>query len=286
MSKLRRQIPLMVVLIALVVLTLIPIYVTVISSQKTNAEIFTRFWQLPSRLRPEYFIESAHYLRHYIVNSLLVALGGVAGVLALSSLTGYAFARIRFTAKSTLFVMILALMMIPGILTLIPAFNWIRGFPFAQGNNWLGEGGRGLLDSWFALWLPYIAGGQIFGILLCRSYLAELPEDLFEAARIDGANEWRIYRSIALPLMLPILAALAIMQFIGLYNDYIWPLVTISSTSKQVFAVGVTRFAAEGNLTMGPVMAGYIVGAIPLILAFCFGMKYYVQGLTSGAIKA
>ncbi|MCA9432944.1 MAG: carbohydrate ABC transporter permease, partial [Candidatus Omnitrophica bacterium] len=140
--------------------------------------------------------------------------------------------------------------------------------------------------SWFALWLPYLAGGQIFGILLCRTFFESIPEDLFEAARIDGASEFLIYRKIALPLSLPILATLAIMQFIATYNDYIWPLVTISDTSKQVFSVGVTRFGFEGNLNMGPVMAGYLIGSIPLVLVFLLGMKYYVQGIMSGALKA
>ncbi|MGF1571950.1 MAG: carbohydrate ABC transporter permease [Sumerlaeia bacterium] len=121
--------------------------------------------------------------------------------------------------------------------------------------------------------------------MLCKTYYETLPESLFEAARLDGASEFRIYRTIALPLSLPILATLSIIQFVGTYNDYIWPLVTISSPNKQVFAVGITSFATEAQLDMAPQMAGYIIGSIPLIILFAFGMKYYVEGITFGALK-
>ncbi|MCC5875158.1 MAG: carbohydrate ABC transporter permease, partial [Candidatus Sumerlaeia bacterium] len=146
--------------------------------------------------------------------------------------------------------------------------------------------GSGLLNTWWALWLPYWAGGQIFGILLFRTFCEGIPESLFEAARIDGAGEFTIYTRIVLPLSLPIIATLAIIQFVGTYNDYVWPLVTISSPSNQVFAVGITQFAADAQLDMAPQMAGYIIGSIPLVIAFIFGMRYYVQGLTSGALKS
>jgi ABC-type glycerol-3-phosphate transport system permease component len=93
---------------------------------------------------------------------------------------------------------------------------------------------------------------------------------------------WRI----VVPVSLPSMASLAILQFLGVYNDYIWPLVTLSDGRKQLFAVGVTRFMSEGNLDPGPTMAGYVIGAVPLIVIFMFGMRYYVEGLTKGALKA
>ncbi len=263
-------------LMLLLFITLVPFAMTLLISQKTNAEIYTNFWGLPSQLRPEYYTQALIPLKQYVFNSIFVGVITLFGVLFLSSLGGYVFARMNFPGKKLLFMGLLSLMMIPGILSLIPMFKWIHGIPFAGGNNVWGEGGSGLLNTWFALWLPYWSTGQLFGILLCKTYYETLPESLFEAARLDGASEFRIYRTIALPLSLPILATLSIIQFVGTYNDYIWPLVTISSPNKQVFAVGITSFATEAQLDMAPQMAGYIIGSIPLIILFAFGMKYNV----------
>jgi ABC-type glycerol-3-phosphate transport system permease component len=134
--------------------------------------------------------------------------------------------------------------------------------------------------------LPYVTGGQVIGIFLCRTFFETLPKSLFEAARIDGASEFQVYLRIALPTSLPILATLAILNFVGVYNDYIWPNVVISDSKLQTFAVGVTKFGAEGNLEYGPLLAGYLIGAIPLIVVFACGMRYYVEGLTRGGLKA
>ena len=274
------------ILIVLAMLTLLPFGMTVLMSQKTNGEILNSFWRWPQAFHPEYYAEAFRYLYGYIVNTLLIGVFAVVGTAFISSLAGYVFARIDFRGKRFLFLMVLALMMIPGVLTLIPSFLWFKEFPFAGGNDWLGRGGRGFLNSRWVLILPYISGGQIFGIFLCRSFFETLPESLFEAARIDGASEFQVYRRIAMPLSLPIVATLAVMNFVGVYNDYIWPLVTISDKRIQTFSVGILSFGIEGNLDAGPVLAGYLIGSIPLICVFAFGMKYYVEGLTKGALKA
>jgi multiple sugar transport system permease protein len=266
-------------------LTLLPFFMTLIMSQKTNGEILNHFWSLPEQLRPEYYGKALAFLGSYIWNTVLVGCGTMVGVVALSSLAGYVFARIDFRGKKTVFLLILALMMIPNILTLIPAFIWYKEFPFVGGNDWLGQGGTGFLDTYWVLLIPYIAGGQVFGIFLCRSFFESLPESLFEAARIDGASEFQLYYRVALPLCRPILATLAILAFVGAYNDYVWPLVTVSNADIQTFSVGVTLFAGEGNLEPGETMAGYVLGSLPLIAVFACGMKYYVAGLTQGAIK-
>lgn len=272
-------------LTALAGLTLLPFLMTLVMSQKTNGEIINHFWALPERLRPEYYTKAFEFLARYIWNTVLVGCGTIVGVVFLSSLAGYVFARIEFEGKKTVFMLILALMMVPGILTLIPAFIWFKEFPLVGGNDWLGQGGTGFLDTRWALLIPYISGGQVFGIFLCRSFFESLPESLFEAARIDGASEFQLYWRVALPLCTPILATLAILAFVGAYNDYVWPLVAVSSAEVQTFSVGVTLFAGEGNLEPGETMAGYVLGALPLVVAFSWGMKYYVAGLTQGAVK-
>jgi ABC-type glycerol-3-phosphate transport system permease component len=281
-----KQILIFSALMVLLILTLLPFYMTILMSQKTNGEIVNNFWGWPQKLHLDYYLQAFRYILPYIINSLFVVTVSVVAIVFFSSLGGYVFGRMDFGGKKVLFTLIISLMMIPGILTLIPSFLWMREFPFWGGNNWLGLGGNGLLNSRLVLILPYISGGQIFGIFLCRTFFESLPESLFEAARLDGATELQTYFRIALPLSLPIVATLAIMSFVGIYNDYIWPLVTISSNNLQVFSVGVVNLSGEyQQIRPGVTMAGYLLGSIPLIILFSFGMKYYIEGLTKGAIK-
>jgi len=282
----KRTIPIIVILTILAGISLIPLYITVVLSNKESGEVVHHLWRLPKQLRFDFYQKAFIYLQHYIVNSMSIASIVVLGVLVLSVISGYVFARLTFPGKNILFLFVISFMFIPGILTLIPAYLWMKEFPLMGGNNFWGEGGSGVLNTWWVMILPGISAGQIFGIYLFRSFFESLPKDIFEAARIDGASEIGIMFRIALPLCLPTVATLAILQFLGIYNDYIWPLVTISDSAKQLFSVGVTRFNSEGNLELGPTMAGYVIGAIPLIVIFTFGMKYYVTGLMKGALKA
>jgi len=282
----KRTIPIIVILIILAGISLIPLYIMVVLSNKESGEVVHHLWRLPKQLRFDFYQKAFVYLQHYIVNSMSIASIVVLGVLVLSVISGYVFARLTFPGKNILFLFVISFMFIPGILTLIPAYLWMKEFPLMGGNNFWGEGGSGVLNTWWVMILPGISAGQIFGIYLFRSFFESLPKDIFEAARIDGASEIGIMFRIALPLCLPTVATLAILQFLGIYNDYIWPLVTISDSAKQLFSVGVTRFNSEGNLELGPTMAGYVIGAIPLIVIFTFGMKYYVTGLMKGALKA
>ena len=273
-------------LLVLAVLTLVPLYMTALTSQKTTGEILLHFWDLPRTLHVDYYVDSARFLAHYILNSIIVAALVVSGVLLLSSLAAYAFARIAFPGKDTLFILILSLIMIPGILTLVPAFQWIKTFPFVGGNSWAGEDGSGFYNTRWALILPAIAGGQVMSIFLLRPFFQSIPTSLFDAARLDGASELRTWWHIALPLSMPIMATVAVLQFAGVYNSYVWPLIVISDDAKQVFAVGVTKLSDQGGITeMGVTMAGYVVGSIPLVAVLVLGMRHFVEGLTHGALK-
>lgn len=267
-------------------INLLPLYITLVLSQKESGEVVHNLWRLPRMLRGDFYQTAYQYLNHYIINSIVVSLLVVVGVLMVALVSGYVFARLRFPAKKLLFLFVISFMFIPGVLTLIPAYLWMKEFPLVGGNNLWGIGGSGLLNTWWVMILPGISAGQIFGIYLFRSFFENLPQELFEAARIDGASELSVLIRIVIPLSIPVAATLAILQFLGVYNDYIWPLVTISDSALQMFSVGVTRFNSEGNLELGPTMAGYVIGAVPLILLFTFGMKYYVAGLIQGALKA
>lgn len=263
---------LIAILTLILLLSFLTIALMIFLSLKDNGQIFGRFWSLPDPVRWENYETGWIAMRRYIFNTLWYSLASVVLVVFLSSLSGYVFARHKFPGKEVIYVVILALLMVPGILTLIPAFVLVSQL--------------GLLNTPWALILPWTAGGQIFGILLCRSYFATLPQELFDAAKVDGATEFEQYFRIALPLSWPILVTLAIMHLVGSYNDFIWPLLTITDENIQVVTVGLTRFQGEfGAVAYGPQMAAYAVASIPLVILFAFGMRYYVRGLTSGAVK-
>ncbi|HSV74007.1 MAG TPA: carbohydrate ABC transporter permease [Chthonomonadales bacterium] len=259
-------------LLVLLAISLLPFAIMLLLSLKSNADIFTSFWGLPNPPRWDHYRDAATALWRYLLNTFIITAVVVPAVIVLASMAGYALARLEFRGRGLAFGLILGLLMVPGVLTLIPAFALVQSL--------------GLLNTRWALILPYVAGGQVLGVILCRTFIASLPDELFESMRLDGADEFRVYRHLALPLSLPTIATVAIMTSLGIYNDYIWPLVTISDAALQTFTVGVTRFSGEFNLDYGPTLAGYVLGSVPLILLFAVGMRSFVQGVTSGALRA
>ncbi len=232
------------------------------------------FWGLP--IPPEFanYRDAWSRVNPYVLNSLFVSITSMLGAVLVSSLTAFIFARYNFPGREFFFFAILALLMVPGVLTLVPTFLLIKNF--------------GLLDTYWALILPYIAGGQVLAIFILRSFIAALPEELFESARLDGATLWDLYARITLPLSKPILVTVAIINILGTWNDYIWPLVTIPDGNKWTVSVGIVSFGStySGLQNFGPMFAGYVIASVPLIILFLFTMRYFIAGLTSGAIKA
>ncbi|MHB0856132.1 MAG: carbohydrate ABC transporter permease [Anaerolineae bacterium] len=257
----------------LLLLTFVPIVLLIVLALKDNGQIYGRFWSLPRPVRWVNFSTGWQAIRWFVINSVITSGLSTVFTVVLSALSGYVFARHRFPGKEMIYTAILALMMIPPLLTLIPAYVLVNNL--------------GLVNSYWALILPWTSGGQVFGLLLCRSFFATLPEEFFDAARIDGAGELRAFAEIAVPLSKPILITLAIMRLVNTYNQFMWPLVVISSTRKQVVAVGLTQFTSEIGVTdIGPKMAGYVLATIPLLLLFSLGMRHYISGLTAGGLKA
>ncbi|MFD0959765.1 carbohydrate ABC transporter permease [Paenibacillus chungangensis] len=267
-----QQFILYVLLSAILLLTLVPILFMAVSSLKSNAQILGSFWGLPSPPQWDNFSEAGAAIWRYVMNTVLYALGGSLAVIVLSTLAGYVFAKKQFPGKETLFMMMLGLMMIPGILTLIPSYVLYAHM--------------GLTNTPWVILLQAAAGGQIFGIFLSRTFIAGLPNEIFDAARIDGAGEREILFKLVFPLSMPIISTIFIMQAVGIYNDYIWPLLTISDAKIQMLGVGLTLFMNQFGITdMGVQFAAYTISSFPLVLIFSFGMKYFIQGMTSGAIK-
>ena len=162
--------------------------------------------------------------------------------------------------------------MIPAVLTLVPSFLLVKSL--------------GLMNTRWALILPYIAGGQVLAIFIMRAFFAGLPEELFEAARIDGAGEIGAFWRIAIPLTRPILVTIAIIQVLSTWNDYVWPFLVVQDDSLKTLVVGLVLFQTRFYTNWGPLMAGYTLASIPLLLLFFVGMRYFIEGLTSGALRA
>lgn len=267
------QLLLYAILLILLIVTFIPIVYLIALSLKDNGQIYGRFWSMPDPYRWENFALGSLAIWRAVLNSILTSGTSTAATVVLASLSGYVFARHRFPGKELIYTGILALLMIPPILTLIPAYVLILNM--------------GLENTYWALILPWTSGGQVFALLLCRSFFATLPEEFFDAARIDGASELQSFAQIAVPLSAPILVTVAVVRLVTTYNQFMWPLVVISSPKKQVVAVALTQFTSEIGVTdLGPQMAGYILASIPLVVLFSFGMRHYVRGLTAGGLKA
>jgi ABC-type glycerol-3-phosphate transport system permease component len=270
----RHDLPLHLILAALVVLTFYPFVFMLLTSFKTSPQFIHDFWGLPWPLTFANYRDAWNRISIYVLNSVIVSGVSMVGVLILASISGFVFARYNFPGRELFFFAILGLLMIPGVLTLVPAFLLVKNF--------------GLINTYGALILPYIAGGQVFAIFILRSFIASLPEELFEAARLDGASTFQAFRHIAIPLSKPILVTIAIMNILGTWNDYVWPLVTTPDGKLWTISVGIVTFgnSFRGLESWGPMFAAFVLASIPLIVLFLFTMRYFIAGLTSGALKA
>ncbi len=259
------------VLLALAVATLAPLYLMVVTSLKDNGEFYRSVFGVVLPVHWENYSLAWAQISPYILNSVIITGASVIGVIALAALAAYAFARLAFPGKEILFYLVIALLMLPGILTLVPSFIIVRNF--------------GLLDTRWALILPYISSGVVFATFVLRSFFAGISEELFEAARMDGAGELRVFWHLGLPLIRPAVMTVAVLQILGTWNDYLWPLVTLYSDSNFTLTIGLYSFSGRYALFWGPLMAGYTLASIPLVLLFAVSTRTFINGMTQGGLK-
>lgn len=264
------------VLIAILSLTLLPFVFLLNNSLRTNSELNHAFFGLPKRTFRELFDGYAYaweVLRPYTLNTILVCLATVAGVLLVGSMSAYAFSKVRFRGRGTLFLAVLSFMMIPGVLTLVPSFMWVKQL--------------GLLNSHWVLILPYMAGGQIFAIFVFKGFFDGVPGELFESARMDGAGHWKLYWSILMPLSKPILSVVAIVNVLGTWNNFLWPFITNSDAKYHVVSSGLYIMNGSAvSANYATMFAAYVLASIPLLVLFLYATKPFMAGVTSGAFKA
>jgi multiple sugar transport system permease protein len=256
----------------LALLFMLPFLLMISSSFKTPDEIN----HIPPSLFPahptfdayRYVLQNSPYFTWY-KNSLIVTSSVTAITLFTSSLAGYIFAKFEFPLKNVLFVLLLATMMVPFTVTLIPQYLVVNYFH--------------LLNSLWALIIPSMASA--FGVFMLRQFIAGIPNDLIEAARIDGASEFRIYYTVILPLVGSPLAALGIFTFLGSWNDYIWPLVAINDVQKQTLPLALTFFNSTHAQRYDLVMASAAMAVIPIAIVFVFFQRRIVNALMLSGLK-
>lgn len=222
----------------------------------------------------------------WIVNSLFVTTTITLLQLFTSALAGYALAKFRFKYRDGLFRCVLGAQVFPFFLFLIPMFFILRFWPLAGGNNLAGQGGTGLLNSYAALILPFAVSW--YGIFLMRQFMLSIPDELLDAARIDGAGEFRIFTTIVLPLARPALATLGIFAFIYHWNEVLWTMtVTRTSPALQTVPVGIylLRGAFFDERLQSLQQASLAVSVVPVIVLFLMLQRFYVKGLTAGSVK-
>lgn len=219
----------------------------------------------------------------YALNSLVLAVANTLTNVALAALAGYAFARLRFPGRRLLFVLVLASLMVPYQVTIIPLFVIIRHMPLFGGNDLFGQGGIGWINSYWGLIVPGAVGA--FGIFMLRQFFQTLPAELEDAARIDGAGELRIFWQIMLPLATPAVATLAIFSFQGGWNAFLWPLLITTTDEMRTIQVGLTVFVQQYSTQWDQLMAATVAATLPIIAVFAVGQRLLVRGIAFTGLK-
>jgi multiple sugar transport system permease protein len=219
----------------------------------------------------------------WFANSAFVATSVTVLQLFFNSLAAYVFAKRRFPGRDAIFLVFLATMMIPGQVTLIPNYLVLKHVPLFGGNDITGQGGYGWLDSYYGLILP--GAVSAFGIFLLRQFMLSIPDELLDAARIDGASEFAIYWRIILPLSGPALAASAIFTFTAAWEDFFWPLIIISSEDKYTAPLGLALFVVKNRTAWDVLMAGSVIATLPMIIVFMVFQRKFIQGISMSGLK-
>jgi len=259
-----------VMLVALFVI--FPFVWMLLTSFKTEKDVFAD----PAALLPLHWSFDAYVqiwqqlpFARLFLNSVVFAGGVTVLSVFFDSLAAYALARLRFPGRNIAFVAVIATLMVPYQITLIPLFQLVFDL------HWL--------DTYQGLIIPRATSA--FGIFLLRQFFVSVPRDLDNAARIDGAGEFRIYAQIMLPLARPALATLAVFQFMNNWNDFLWPLVVTSNTDMRTLPAGLTLFGGQYVVDYAVLMAGATISLLPLAIAFFLAQRYFVQGIATTGLK-
>lgn len=259
---------------ALTLLWLVPVLTAVVTALRTNNDILTKgFWSLPSVLTLKNFGEAwvRGGLTHYLPNSFIITLPSLVITLFLSSLAGYALSRFRFRGDRLILFVFVAGMMLPFQILLLPVFRMVNAL--------------GLYNTYWALIIFHSAFQLGFCTFVLRNYMRTIPGEILEAARMDGCNEFRIYRQIMMPLTLPAMAALATLEFTWIFNDFLWALILVQNDKLKPVTTGLAALRGQYVMDWTVIISGSLIATMPTVLVFLFLQRYFISGLTLGATK-
>jgi multiple sugar transport system permease protein len=254
--------------------TILPLYFMIITSfTDPNSSANLQFSLIPTEFTLDsykYFFTFNENVLRWLFNSLFVSSIITISNVFFASMAGYAFSKLRFPGKNKIFWMLMCAIMIPGQVTLIPLYILVKDV-------------FNMTDSYYALIIPSLV--SIYNIFLMKQYMTSIPSTLIDAARIDACSEFGIYRKVILPLAKPGLAVMGIFSFVAHWNDFFWPLLVTESSTMRTIQVGLASFKFVDSTMYGPLMAGSVVASIPMFILFFSLQKYFLQGITIGAIK-
>lgn len=263
-----------IALAALALLFLAPAIGVLLSSLKSTQEIAQgQLWSWPQQISLDSYAKllANPAIRLYFQNTVLITLPATVGSITLGVLAGYVFAKLPFRYSDILFLVIVAGMFLPPQAILIPLFRLFNGL--------------GLLDTLWPMILVHTAMGIPLCSLLMRNFFASVPNALREAAILEGANEWQVLRHVVLPLSLPALAVLAILQFTWIWNDFLWPLIFTQSDDMRSIMLGLVSLKGQYSVAWGVQGALSLLASLPTLLVFLAFQKYFIKGMTMGAVK-
>jgi ABC-type glycerol-3-phosphate transport system permease component len=260
------------VLIISSILMIIPFYWSVGTSLKLEQFVFSSPPQwIPSPITLANYIHvltRIPFLR-YFANSVLVSLVTTLGHVFFDTLAAYAFAKLTFPGRDKIFFIMLLALMVPFQVNLIPLYKIMATL------HWT--------DTYLALIVPNLT--SIFGIFLMRQFMMTIPNELLDAARIDGCSEFGVFRKVALPLALPGIATLIIFTFMGTWNDFLWPRIVTKTEKLYTLPVGLAQLQMKNTSNVAQIMAGTVLTALPMIIVFLFMQRQFIEGMTAGALK-
>ncbi|SFE67248.1 multiple sugar transport system permease protein [Paenibacillus algorifonticola] len=266
--------------------TILPLLLAFFTSMKGDDEFSLQAIRLlPLEWHPGNYVralEMGDWLT-YLKNSVWVTSIALTGSLLFNSIAGFAFARIAFRGNLPIFLTLLAGMMVPAQVIIIPQFLIMKSIPLFGGNDWLGAGGSGWLDSYYALIVPELAGA--FGVFMARQFYLQFPKALDEAAYIDGAGYLRLFLGIYVPLSGPLFATLGIFKFVGVWNDFFHPLIYTNSASMRTLQLGLQTFRGEHQVQYNLLMAASLLISVPIIAMFFIFQKQFIRSMVASSVK-
>ncbi|MHC5227078.1 carbohydrate ABC transporter permease [Enterococcus sp. LJL99] len=259
-------------LLGLAILTIIPFIWMLVSSFAPNSEIVKiggSFFPTPSTVQNYIDVQEKFNFMRMFLNSLFVSVLTTVIIIYTSALVGFVFAKFKFKGRNLLFGIVLATMMLPWAVTVIPKYEMMVDF--------------GWLDSYKALIIPSMVSG--FGIFMFRQSISQISDEMMEAARVDGASDFFIFHKIILPMSRNTIASLAIFQFLWSWEDFLWPFLMINDESKQLISVGLRLFNGQYGTDYGGLFAATSISIIPVIIVYIIFQKQFIAGVASGSGK-